>query len=116
MRTNVLIFLTAAVPALLTASTISIGLSTTPVDFTPISISSGTVTLGRCSPKCVLDGEFATNIPVLKWTLLSDGTLSYSSSGAPDVYDLAGSNTAFSLAGMPSDKFQDDHLEHGDGR
>jgi hypothetical protein len=103
MRTNVLIFLTAAVPALLTASTFPIGFSTTPVDFTPISSSNGTVTLGTCSPKCVLDGQFATNIPVLKWTLLSDGTLSYTSSGSPDVYDLAGTATAFSLTDVAGD-------------
>jgi hypothetical protein len=101
MRTNVLIFLTAAVPALLTASTFPIGISSTPVDFIPSSSTTGTVALGTCATSCILDGEYKTNTPPLKWTLMSDGTLAYSSSGAPDVYDLAGSATAFSLTDAP---------------
>lgn len=100
MRTNVLIFLTAAVPALLTASTLPIGISSTPVDFTPSSSSTGTVALGTCAPTCVLDG-FSTNIPVLQWILTSDGTLTYSSSGTPDLYNLTGDTTAFSLTDAP---------------
>jgi len=103
MRSSVLLLLTAALPAMLAASSVSIGLSTEPVDFSPVTSTTGVISIGTCSPDCDLDGEDALNIPLLNWTLRSDGELAYTYSGTPDLFDLTGDPSSFLLTDAHGD-------------
>jgi hypothetical protein len=103
MRSSVLLLLTAALPAILTANSIYIGLSTNPVDFTATTSTTGVIKVGTCSPDCDLEGEDASNIPLLNWSLESDGALAYTYSGTPDLYDLTGDPTSFLLTDAHGD-------------
>jgi len=96
VRSNVLLVLTAALPAILTASTISIGLGTSPMDFTATSSTTGIIKVGACSRDCELNGRDAAIVP-FTWSLKSAGPLTYTYSGTPDVYDLGGNTTSFFL-------------------
>ena len=101
MRSNVLIFL-AAVPVILTGKTISIGVSADPIDFAPITSATGMITVGKCTSDCELDGT-SISLPLLSWSLKSDGELTYTYSGAPDIFDLSGSTTSFLLTDVQGD-------------
>ena len=94
MRSNVLFILTAVLPTILTASTISIGLGTSPIDFTATSSTTGIIKVGACSRDCELNGRDAAIVP-FTWSLKSARPLTYVYSGTPDVYDFSGDMATF---------------------
>lgn len=103
MRSNVALFWAAALPAMLAANTVSIGLSTDPVDFSPTTGTTGTVTVGKCVSDCELDGTDPEILPPFTWSLKSDGTLDYVYSGTPGLFNLTGNTTGFLLTDLQGD-------------
>jgi hypothetical protein len=103
MRFNALLLMTAALPAMLTANSIGIGLSTTPVDFSATSGASGMIKVGDCATDCVLDGSDILNAIPFTWSLKSDDELTYTSTATPNVYALSGDTTDFLLTDKRGD-------------
>jgi hypothetical protein len=101
VRTGVLLLTAAAWPMLLAAGVIPLGLSSSPVDFTPITISTGTISVGACTSSCVVDGVYSVSPLDFTWTVTSTGTLAYS--GGPTVYGLTGNTSSFSLTDAATD-------------
>ncbi len=89
------LLLTAALPAVLSAGTISIGTSTDPVTFTPAGNGTGTIAIGTCTSNCVVDGVYNKAPISATYLITSTGTLAYS--GGPNIFDLSGNTSSFGL-------------------
>jgi hypothetical protein len=101
MRTTIQLLLTAALPAVLAAGTIPIGLSTSPVVFTPTGGSTGTIAIGAsCMGEICTTGVSQPPLSV-GWSLTTNGTLTYS--GGPADYALSGNTSSFSLTDTATD-------------
>lgn len=102
MRTTIQLLLTAALPVILTAGTIPIGVSTTPIVFTPSGGSAGTIAIGSpCMTSTCLGGAYNKSGFDFTWTLTSNGTLEYS--GGPVVFGLSGNTSSFTLIDPQTD-------------
>ncbi len=101
-RPALLLLLATAMTGSIAAGTIPIGLSTSPVVFSPAGGSDGTIAIGGCvAADCAVNGAYNKSGLAFSWGLNTSGTLAYS--GGPGLYGLAGNTSSFTLSDAQSD-------------